>query len=55
MADCVFLGIVRSERASRESLFEFNPEPIEDIKKYLDFVAGQSEEALVRLKMFVES
>lgn len=48
-------GIVQSERAGRESLFKFNPEPIGDIKIYLDDVAGQWGDALARLKGFVES
>lgn len=48
------VGIVRSEKAGRENLFEFNREPIDDIKQYLDSVAGQWENALARLKAFVE-
>ena len=47
-------GIVRSVRAGRESLFEFDPEPIDEIKAYLDFVSGQWDQALARLKSFVE-
>jgi DNA-binding transcriptional ArsR family regulator len=47
--------IVHSVRAGRESLFEFNPEPVEEIKQYLDFVSGQWDEALARLKSFVET
>ncbi len=46
--------IVRSVRAGRESLFELNPEPIEEIKKYLDLVSEQWDQALARLKSFVE-
>jgi DNA-binding transcriptional ArsR family regulator len=46
--------IVRSARVGRESLFEFDPEPIEDLKKYLDFVSEQWDQALARLKSFVE-
>jgi DNA-binding transcriptional ArsR family regulator len=46
--------IVRSVRAGRETRFEFDPEPIEEMKKYLDFVSQQWEEALARLKSFVE-
>ena len=48
-------GIVRSERAGRESLFKFDPEPIDAIKTYLDTVASQWDNALARLKEFVES
>lgn len=47
-------GIVRSVRTGRESRFEFNPEPIEGIREYLDFVSQQWDGALARLKSFVE-
>jgi DNA-binding transcriptional ArsR family regulator len=47
-------GIVRSVRAGRENLFEFDPEPIERIKNYLDLVSEQWDQALSRLKAFVE-
>ena len=47
--------IVRSVRAGRESLFEFNPKPMEEIKQYLDFVSGQWDQALSSLKSFVET
>ena len=41
-------------RRGRESLFKFNPEPIEEVKQYLDFVSAQWDQALARLKSFVE-
>jgi len=47
-------GIVHSVRTGRESLFEFDPQPIEGIKQYLDFVSEQWDQALSRLKSFVE-
>jgi DNA-binding transcriptional ArsR family regulator len=47
-------GMVHSVRAGRESLFEFNPQPMEGIKEYLDFVSEQWDQALSRLKSFVE-
>jgi hypothetical protein len=47
-------GIVHSVRRGRESLFEFDPQPIEGIKEYLDFVSEQWDQALSRLKSFVE-
>jgi DNA-binding transcriptional ArsR family regulator len=47
-------GIVRSVRAGRESLFEFEVEPIDQIKKYLDLVSEQWDQSLARLKSFVE-
>jgi len=46
--------IVHCVRAGRESLFEFNPQPMQDIKKYLDLVSEQWDQALARLKSFVE-
>jgi hypothetical protein len=47
-------GIVRSVRTGRESLFEFDPKPIEELKSYLDLVSQQWDQALARLKSFVE-
>jgi DNA-binding transcriptional ArsR family regulator len=46
--------IVHSVRAGRESLFEFDPQSIEEIKTYLDLVSEQWDQALSRLKSFVE-
>jgi hypothetical protein len=45
---------VRSVHTGRESRFEFDPEPIEGIKEYLDLVSAQWDQALARLKSFVE-
>jgi DNA-binding transcriptional ArsR family regulator len=47
-------GIVRSVRSGRESLFEFDPEPIKEMKDYLNLVSEQWDQALSRLKAFVE-
>lgn len=47
-------GIVRSVRSGRESRFEFDPQPLEEMKKYLNFVSEQWDHALSRLKSFVE-
>ena len=47
-------GVVQSVRSGRESLFRFDPESIEEIKEYLDLVSAQWDQALVRLKSFVE-
>jgi len=47
-------GIVRSVHTGRESLFEFDPEPIVELKEYLDFVSEQWDQALSRLMSFVE-
>jgi len=48
------VGIVRSVRTGRESRFEFDPQPIEEIKKYLDLVSERWDQVLSRLKSFVE-
>jgi DNA-binding transcriptional ArsR family regulator len=47
-------GIVHSVRAGRESLFEFDPAPMEEIKRYIDGVSEQWDQTLARLKAFVE-
>jgi DNA-binding transcriptional ArsR family regulator len=47
-------GVVHSIRSGRESLFAFDPQPIVEIRKYLDFVSEQWDQALSRLKSFVE-
>jgi DNA-binding transcriptional ArsR family regulator len=48
------IGFVHSIPTGRETLFEFDPEPMEEIKEYLDFVSRQWDQALSRLKSFVE-
>src|SRR5215469_13973015 len=48
------VGIVHWIRSGRESLFAFDPAPMEEIQKYLDFVSAQWDQALARLKSFVE-
>ena len=47
--------IVPHVRSGRESLFEFDPKPISTVKDYLDLVSAQWDDALVRLKAFVEA
>ena len=49
------VGIVHSVRTGRESRFEFDPEPMEEMKKYLDLASEQWDQALSRLKTFVEN
>jgi DNA-binding transcriptional ArsR family regulator len=46
--------IVHSVHAGRESLFEFDPTPIEEMREYLDFVSEQWDHALARLKSYIE-
>jgi DNA-binding transcriptional ArsR family regulator len=47
-------GLVRCSRTGRESLFQLDPHPFTDMRDYLDFVSRQWDEALARLKVFVE-
>ena len=47
-------GVVRSVRVGRESLFELEPQPIEEVRNYLDQVSKQWDDALARLKSHVE-
>lgn len=48
-------GLVRSVRVGRESRFEFRPEPLREAQAYLARIAEQWDDALARLKAFVES
>jgi DNA-binding transcriptional ArsR family regulator len=47
-------GLVASNRIGRESRYSFRPEAIKEIRAYLDEVSRQWDEALGRLKSFVE-
>ena len=47
-------GLVESVRVGRESQYGLRPKPIDDVKSYLDDVSRQWDEALGRLKSFVE-
>jgi DNA-binding transcriptional ArsR family regulator len=47
-------GIVHSVRAGRRSIFKFDPQPIDQLKGYLDHLSGQWDQALLRLKAFLE-
>jgi DNA-binding transcriptional ArsR family regulator len=46
--------IVHGVRAGRESRFELDPKPMEELREYLDLVSEQWDKALGRLKSFVE-
>jgi len=48
-------GLVSSIRVGRESQFTFKPEPIGQARSYLEQVSMQWDDALSRLKRFVES
>lgn len=47
-------GLVRGEMSGRECRFEIDPEPLEEATEYLQLVSQQWDNALVRLKNFVE-
>jgi len=47
-------GVVHCARSGRESLFELDTRPFADLKEYLDFVSEQWDQALSRLKSFLE-
>lgn len=48
------VGLVASTRIGRESRFAYRPEPLDDARRYLDLVSGQWDDALARLRAFVE-
>jgi DNA-binding transcriptional ArsR family regulator len=48
-------GVVYSVRSGRENRFRFDLEPIEEAKGYLNLVCEQWDQALARLKSFVEN
>jgi DNA-binding transcriptional ArsR family regulator len=47
-------GVVRSVRVGRESRFTLEPRPLDEARAYLDVVSRQWDDALARLKAFVE-
>jgi DNA-binding transcriptional ArsR family regulator len=47
-------GMVQSTRAGREQLFTLDPRPMHEMQRYLDRVSHQWDQALLRLKSFVE-
>jgi DNA-binding transcriptional ArsR family regulator len=47
-------GVVRCVRIGRESRFELETKPIDEVREYLEHVSQQWEDALARLKSFVE-
>ncbi len=48
-------GIVNSDRVGRESQFTYVPSAIENVKTYLETVSEQWDDAIFRLKNFVET
>ncbi len=47
-------GLVHRTRDGRESRFALDPRPIAEMQEYLDHVSRQWDQALARLKAFVE-
>lgn len=47
-------GIVQSARSGRESLFTLDPKPLGQVKEHLELLSEQWDQALSRLKAFVE-
>jgi DNA-binding transcriptional ArsR family regulator len=47
-------GLIRSQRLGRESRFTFQPDAIRVVRSYLDEVSAQWDDALARLRTFVE-
>ena len=47
-------GLVRSERAGRERVWEMQTRRLAEVRRYLDQISDQWDEALGRLKSFVE-
>ncbi len=48
------VGIVQGTYSGRENLFELDTRPFKNIKEYLEFVSGEWDKALSRLKAFVD-
>jgi DNA-binding transcriptional ArsR family regulator len=46
--------IVRSVKTGRESLYELDPEPLREVRDYMDLVSERWDAALARLKKMVE-
>ena len=47
-------GLVRCTQSGREMLYELQPQPIVEMHAYLEQVSHQWDQALARLKAFVE-
>jgi hypothetical protein len=48
------VSIVRGVRNGRETLFQLDPAPLRTVRDYADVVSQQWDQALARLKSFVE-
>ncbi|MBN1240989.1 MAG: helix-turn-helix transcriptional regulator [Gammaproteobacteria bacterium] len=48
-------GLVRGERVGRETVWELEPRRLAEVRRYLDIISAQWDEAIGRLRTFVES
>jgi DNA-binding transcriptional ArsR family regulator len=49
------VGMVRSLRCGRQHVFTLERQPIDDVRRYLEAVSKQWDDALARLQSFVEA
>ncbi|HEY6970551.1 MAG TPA: metalloregulator ArsR/SmtB family transcription factor [Candidatus Angelobacter sp.] len=47
-------GLVRCARRGRESVWQLDPSRLEDVRRYLDLISKQWDDALERLRKLVE-
>jgi len=47
-------GLVQGARCGRESLWQLDPKRVDEARQYLDVIGRQWDEALARLRTFVE-
>jgi DNA-binding transcriptional ArsR family regulator len=47
-------GLVRNSRVGRESIWQLDPQQLDDARRCLDVISAQWDRALGRLKAFVE-
>ena len=47
-------GLVRHSRHGRESVWQLSPEGLQDARRYLEQISQQWDDALGRLRAFVE-
>lgn len=47
-------GLVRHSRRGRESVWEVERRRLDDARRYLDMISRQWDDALIRLRRFVE-
>jgi predicted transcriptional regulator len=47
-------GLLHSKRRGRESVWQLDPRRLEDARRYLDLISKQWDDALGRLRAFVE-